>query len=73
MRRWIPRMWLTFLIRCTETRLSDLLAAYSQVSDARTFCGVAFAIEDTRKELAALRAKYTATFPAGQRRTWSAA
>ena len=70
MKNRIKRLWIAFLVTSTEIRLHDREAAQRAVTEPRTTIRIALDIEETREELAALRAAYLATFAPGIRRTW---
>ena len=70
MKNRIKRLWISFLAHSSEIHLHDLTAAQRAVDDPRTLIRIALDIEETKEELAALRAAYLATFAPGVRRTW---
>ena len=71
MKKLIKRRWMKYKEGCTVAHLHDQKAAQRAVTDPRIVARIALDIEETREELAAIRAAYLATFAPGVRRTWT--
>lgn len=69
----IYRAWLLFAVRLLEVEHDTLSDAFAATSDPWRRFGIRAALEVNGRELAAARARYTATFPPGRRFVWATA
>ena len=67
---WFNRMWWIFRIHALEIQLEDQREARRYLKSSADIMRITLAIEDTRRQLVAARAGYTAHLPVGKRHTW---
>ena len=69
----IKRAWLKFQIRSLEIQVDGMADALDAVRDPLTRQRITAARSVARRELARVRAEYSALLPVGHRVTWGAA